>query len=133
MIRILLVLLLFATPVMAANFANTDQTYMWDPSTSTQYYPTFLDMKSAIFLDLPTFGAAASLGATQGTIGHVVTWVDDGSGNASISISTVDVQATDPTALNATEGRLTLSTASGNLFFKSAAGFFTIQGTYVAD
>ena len=127
LLLIMLLVLSIAVASWGANFADTDQVYLWDPSTSTQYYPTFLDMKSAIFTDLGTDCS------TQGTIGCAVLWVDDGTGTASVSIDTVTVQDTDPTALTATEGRLTLSTASGNLFFKSADGFFTIQGAYVAD
>ena len=124
---IFLLLLLLASPVYAADLADTDQMYLWDPATSTQYYPTFLTTKTAIFTDLGTDCI------TAGTVGCALVWESDGSGGASIPVSVVSIVDTDPTALTAEEGALTLSTASGDLFYKSAAGFFTIPGTYVAD
>ncbi len=122
---LLLILLLLAAPALADVWDDANQMYVWDGTTLL--YPTVGAMKSAVLDELGTDCVV------QGTIGCAVLWVDDGDGNASIQISTVDVVGTDPTPANATEGRLILSTASGNLFFKSANGFFEISGTYTPD
>ena len=120
-------ILLLVPPVYAADFADTDQMYFWDPATSTRYYPTFLSTKTAIFTDLGTDCT------TAGVVGCALVWESDGEGGAAIPVSVVSIVDTDPTALTAEEGALTLSTASGDLFYKSAAGFFVIPGTYTAD
>ena len=39
--KILLALLLLASPVHAADFADTDTAYMWDITLGTQYFPTW--------------------------------------------------------------------------------------------
>jgi len=41
--------------------------------------------------------------------------------------------SSDPTAGSMTTGQKIVSTSSGDLFYKSATGFYTIPGTYAAD
>jgi hypothetical protein len=49
----------------------------------------------ALKANTASLGAAASLGATNGTIGHVASWVDDGDGNAALPIDVSGSAITD--------------------------------------
>ncbi|GAG38127.1 unnamed protein product, partial [marine sediment metagenome] len=47
--------------------------------------------------------------------------------------STITEQAGDPTAGEMSTGELIAATGSGDLFYKSATGLYTITGAYAAD
>lgn len=77
----------------------------------------------------------SQLTCTSGQIpkwnGSVFTCGDDevGSGGS----LTISEQGSDPVAVDLATGDMRISTASGDLFYKSATGFYSLAGTYAAD
>ena len=56
--------------------------------------------------------------------------VDD---QANLVLSEFVEASSDPTAGSMTTGQKIVSTSSGDFFYKSATGLYTIDGAYVAD
>lgn len=128
--RGLILSLLLPSLSLAADFKDADQLYGYDSQGVFQFFQTWEDHKDQLAAELnitsgganvqadwteldtaedshilnkPDLGAAALLDATNGVIGDVVVWIDDGDGNAALPIASITEIASGTATLGVAE------------------------------